>query len=289
MGALKPADAGCAGCAGCAPYRVSGATFTLLLTLLLFLPGPAGAADWQWMAPQRVQSLVREGSGLWLVDIRGSASFERSHAEGSLHIPKQSLAAKRFAQQKILVLVDDSLGLQAARDAAALLVGNGQEKVYLLEGGLPAWKGEGLPLAGQGRGAQFGSVRADELEWAQENRVPLRILDLRGKEEQASGSVRNARRVAGDDLQQRLARAADLAVRKDSLSAQLEGAATTILVFPSDTDPLALLERNARLFPGDVRYLEGGVAAWAARPGKRVQTIGGCPTCPGGVPERKQQ
>lgn len=258
-----------------------------LAALLLLLPVVAISAGRQWITPQRVHSLVREGSGLWLVDVRGESAFAEGHIEGAVHIPADIIATKRLPKGKTIVIVDDALGLRRGGEAADLLIKNGHEKVYLLEGGMAAWEAEGYPVAGKGSGRALRSVMPDELNWAQENRIPLRIFDLRDRDERTQGAVPQALVVEGANLAERMKKVREIMVksRKKGLAAKLEKPATCILVFPTAVDPRPILERSINELTGDVRYLEGGYAAWVAKPEKRVtNTQGGCPTCPGGIP-----
>ena len=256
----------------------------IFIFLLISLPNLSFAATWQWMAPQRVSALVKEGSGLWLVDVRSVAAFEDGHIEGAVHIPAGILGTKRLPMGKIIVLVDDSLGLRTGRDAAEVLLKKGHDKVYLLEGGIPAWQGEGYPVAGKGSGRTFRSVMPDDIKWALDKRFPVRIFDLRDKTEQVQGPVPQARLVEGKNLTERLEKVKEMVTgpKRNGLAAQLEKPTTTILVFPTAIDPRPLLERSFRGIGGDVRFLEGGYAAWAAQPDKHIGTVGACPTCPGG-------
>ncbi|MBI1921557.1 MAG: hypothetical protein HYS23_10830 [Geobacter sp.] len=257
----------------------------ILFAFFIFLPQVVSAVGWQWMTPQRAYNLVKEGSGLWLVDVRSEAAFEEGHIEGAVHIPAGVLATRRLPKGKIFVLVDDGLGLRKGREAADFLLKNGQEKIYLLDGGMAAWQGEGYPMAGKSVGRAFGSVMPDELKWAQENRIPLKIFDLRDADERKQGEVPQALALEGAALPERLQKAKGLLTpQKKGLAGKLDKPATIVLVFPTGVDPRPLLEQSFRDIPGDVRYLEGGYAAWGARPEKRISTTqGGCPTCPGAV------
>ncbi|HEY6871729.1 MAG TPA: rhodanese-like domain-containing protein [Geobacteraceae bacterium] len=251
--------------------------------LLLVVPQALFAANWQWMAPQRAFSLIKAGSGLWLVDVRSEASFAESHIEGAVNIPAALLATKRLPKGKVIVLEDDSLGQRKGREAAVALLKNGHEKVYLLAGGIPAWQEEKYPVAGKGSAPIFRSVMPDDITWAQNNRIPLRIFDVRGEAEQAQGPVSQAQAVEGNNLPERLEKVKTIigVAGKKGLAAKLEDSATTILIFPTAVDPRPALERYLRGVPGDVRFLEGGYAAWAARPDKSISAVGACPTCPG--------
>jgi len=261
----------------------------LLVFLLVGLPNLSCAADWQWMAPQRVASLLKEGSGLWLVDVRNESAFATGHIEGAMLIPAVLLATKRLPKGKIIVLADDSLGLRQGRAAAEVLLKNGYDKVFLLEGGIPAWLEEGLPSTGMAGGRRFRSVMPDDIDWALAKRVPLRIYDLRDRGEQAQGLVREAQVVEGKNLGERLEKVKAMVTisGKKGLTARLEKPVTIIMVFPTGISPNQALERSFRGVPGDIRFVEGGYAAWAAKPDKSLSTVGVCPTCPKGAPGGK--
>src|SRR6266568_1333478 len=89
-----------------------------ILAMFLLVPQFAFAAGWQWIVPQRVHSLVKEGSSLWIVDVRNPGVFEQGHIEGSLNIPADLLKVKNLPKAKLIVLADDSLGLKNARSSA---------------------------------------------------------------------------------------------------------------------------------------------------------------------------
>lgn len=255
----------------------------LLMAILTVFSTMALATGWQWMSAQRVTALVNEGSGMWIVDVRSEAAFTEGHIEGAVNIPASIMATKRLPHGKIIVLVDDSLGLRYGRESAEVLLKNGHDKVFILEGGMPAWLGEGHPVAGKGNRQTIRSIKPDDLAWARENRIPLRIFDLRDKGEQAKGPIAQGQPVEGKTLAERLGKVKNLMTGngKKGLAARLEKPVTTILVFPESTDPRPTLERSFSGLPGDVRFLEGGYAAWAAKPDKHVSTVGACPTCPG--------
>jgi rhodanese-related sulfurtransferase len=261
-----------------------------LVFLTLALPNLSEAASWQWMAPQRAHTLVKEGSGLWLVDVRNERAFTEGHVEGAILIPASTIAGKHVPKGKIIVLVDDSLGLRQARSSAEILLGKGCDKVFLLEGGMSGWLNEGYPVAGKGNSRSFRSVLPEDVDWALDNHISLKIFDLRETSEQEPGPVRDASSVAGKSLAERLEKVKAMlsGAGKNALAAQLEKPATTILVFPAATDPRPVLERSFRGVPGDLRFMEGGYAAWASKQDKSFSTMGGCPTCPKVAPGGKK-
>ncbi len=255
----------------------------LLLVVLIMLPQKAFAAGWQWITPERVYGMITEGSGLWLIDVRGEMTFNQGHIEGSVNIPTTTLSVKRFPRQKILVLTGDSLGLRHAKTAANTLVKNGQERVYVLEGGITAWQGEGLPYVAGGE-ITSKKVMAHELKWAIENNVRLKIIDLRDKKIIEQGKIPSSVQVAGKNFVERVKKlGVDLKkTNTKDLAAKLKKPVTTVLVFPAGVNAKELMDMSLSGVAGDakdIRYLEGGYAAWSAKPGEKV--TGYCPVCPG--------
>lgn len=256
----------------------------ITIIILLCISQMALAAGWQWIAPQRVHSLLKEGSGLWLVDVRIPSAFETGHIEGAVNIPTDLVRTKNLPKAKVIVLADDSLGLRNARSSAETLQKRGYEKVFILEGGIPAWQREGLPNTGMLD--DMRPITWDDLTWARNNSVPLRLYDLRDKEERHKGPVEGAKEIAGSTLGDRLKIvAAELrgASKNKGLAGRLEKPVPAVLVLPSSAQPLEAVRRALRGVPGDFRYLEGAYPLWVARekekplPGPEV-----CPTCPGG-------
>ncbi len=252
---------------------------------LLFVAATSQAASWQWILPQRVHGLVKEGSGLWIVDVRTPSAFERGHIEGALNIPVDRFISRKFPKDTLLVLADDSLGLRNARTGADALLKTGYQKVFLLDGGIPAWQQEGLPVAGA-RLDNLRMVTLEDLGWARSNSIPLRIYDLRNSEERTKGPVEGAAELKGKTIDERLnAFVAVLGVPPTGkgLAVKLEKPVPVVLVLPTDKQPLEKVRATVRDLPGDFRYLEGAYPIWAARqkqnplPGPEV-----CPTCPGG-------
>lgn len=260
--------------------RTAFALLWLLLTATL-----SQAAAWQWIAPQQVHNLIREGSSLWIVDVRTPSSFEQGHIEGALNVPADLLKIRNLPKGKIIVLADDSLGLRNARAGADSLVKKGSEKVFVLEGGIPAWLGEGLPATGK-RPGNLRPVMWDDLAWARSNTIPLRLYDLRDKQEQSNGPVEGARQLAGATLDARLkALTTELltAPAAKGLAGKLERPVPVVLVLPATPHALETVRKALHNLPGDFRYLDGAYPLWIARekqnplPGPQV-----CPTCPAG-------
>lgn len=268
---------------------LKNSALAILTLVLLALPQAVMAAGWQEIAPGRVYEMLKEGSGLWLIDVRAPASFERGHIEGAVNIPASELTVKRFPKQKILIVADHSLGDLQAKEAAEALVKSGHERAFVLAGGLHGWRQAGLPAAGEGASG-LAKVMPRELEAAREAKVPLRLLDLRQEAERSQGPVPGAESVQGKDLAEKLLQVRRILKQeekeqKKNLAQKLRAGKTTVLLLPVAADAEALVQRHLWGLDADVRYVEGGYLAAAPRQKLTVSNVEGCATCPGGKGE----
>ena len=253
----------------------------LFLALYLLFAIPVQAASWQWIDGPRVQGKVKEGSGLWLIDVRSSAAYEGVHIEGSVNIPATELLHKKFPVHKTLILVDDALGQKTAREAGDILVKHGRENVYILEGGITGWKTEGLPVvetASQDRG-----VTAADLKWAIAGSVPMKIYDLRDPQDIKRGPVQGSEAVVGKSVSERIEKLKGMFPREEkrNLAARIKPSQPVVLIFSASEDGAMQTQKLLRNTKTDLRYLIGGYEAMTSDVDRAVKTIGSCPTCPG--------
>lgn len=119
----------------------------------------AGAGDpdapdaWRVVEPRTARSLMQAARPPWYVlDVRDSRAYAtRGHLSGAALVPLELLAGNVEdlhvrTDQVVLVYADDQARAAAA---AAILAGHGFPHVRVLEGGLPAWIREGLPVEGR--------------------------------------------------------------------------------------------------------------------------------------------
>ncbi|MCX4188436.1 rhodanese-like domain-containing protein [Methylophaga sp. OBS4] len=90
--------------------------------------------------------LINQQKGKF-VDVREQTEFEKEHIADSINLPMSKLAdeitqLKDFSQPLVVVCTSS----QRARSAAKQLRKKGFEQVYVLTGGLHAWKEAKLPL-----------------------------------------------------------------------------------------------------------------------------------------------
>ncbi len=257
----------------------------LSVALCLTTAGTSHAGAWQWIDGSRVQNMLREGSGLWFIDVRNSRAYESLHIEGSVNIPAESLVHKQFPASKMIVLVDDSLGQKQAREGADALAQKGHEKVYVLEGGIASWKLDGRQIVENA--SVVRGVTVLELKWAIEHAVPLRIFDMRSAEEMKKGVIESHAYsvVQGNTVQERIEALKNI-LKKDEgkdLFSRLKKPQPAVIVFSASEDAETHTRLVLRDAAGDVQYLIGGYEAFISDTIRGVQVTGTCPTCPGKV------
>ncbi|MCF6178490.1 MAG: rhodanese-like domain-containing protein [Geopsychrobacter sp.] len=254
----------------------------LISTIVLLLPCIALARQVREISPKRVYDLVKEGSGLWLIDVRPPAVFARGHVEGSLNIPSQELAAKSLPQNKILILVDNSLGQLEARKAAEQIVRQGAKKVFVLAGGVRGWQLARLPFVSNGNDFEMARVFPGELEAARKQGVALDLYDLRTEFEREQSPLDGVIVLSAKTFSKKLA-----LLRKE-LSTSNPGVLASFVETPPGVGVLRAMVRASSFYQqylwdlaGDVRVLEAAFVAGKQGQTRKVST-GGCATCPGG-------
>lgn len=258
--------------------------FAFIAAFVLLIPVAALSSDgigWKWIEGGSVRNMLKEGSALWLIDLRGSSAYDSEHIEGSVNIPASFLQHRGLPRNKTIVLVDDYLGQRISREAADELVKEGYEKVYVLNGGIVLWRLEGFPVVE--KKPVVRGVTRDELKWAIENNIALRILDLRDVPEREKEKMPNSEGVPGKDIAERAGKLKAMIKKSEggSLSERLKKHETIILLTSASVDAASVAVKIAREVKEDVRYLIGGYAVFAGNDKKPAGLKGSCPTCPG--------
>lgn len=121
--------------------------FFVILGLIAFEETRKSVRGIRRLAPDEVVNLMNHHEAT-VIDLREHASFSHGHILGSINL---HLAPADDLTQKIEPYKNKSLILLAKDDLSALSFGTklqklGIAKIYLLKGGLAAWKNAGLPL-----------------------------------------------------------------------------------------------------------------------------------------------
>ena len=127
------------------------AVICLLILFLVILPRIKSSRRGKGrpvLDPMQVSELV-SGSGALVVDLRSAEAFRNGHIRGSLHVPFPDLMT-RFAApdpqaRRALILVDETDEL--SHQAYDLLASRGFSWLYVMQGGLKAWRRANRPLA----------------------------------------------------------------------------------------------------------------------------------------------
>jgi rhodanese-related sulfurtransferase len=255
----------------------------IIVICLVLLPVHAFSKEvgWKWIKPGKVHGLLKEGSGIWLIDVRNSSQYDAVHIESSVNIPAAVLKNKKFQKSKFFVLADTSPGQRLARESADVLAEKGYLNVYVLEGGITGWELDDYPVV---RSGEYGvlSVTAAELNRALENGPPLRVFDLRQESECRKGTIPGSRFVEGVDHGEKLEKLRALLAEKKGLSGKLAGHEMVVLVFSASDDAEMHTEMLSAGLKKDVRYLLGGYEVYEAlrtRKYGETRKIGAGSTC----------
>jgi rhodanese-related sulfurtransferase len=126
------------------------------LLILVFLLSGAMLA-WQFVAPRfsavksvntvQATQLINRQNAL-LLDVREPKEFEGGRLPAALHIPLSQLAGRaaelaKYATRPVIAYCESG---RRSRMAGGTLSKAGFKEVYSLEGGLAAWKKDGLPV-----------------------------------------------------------------------------------------------------------------------------------------------
>lgn len=120
--------------------------FAMLVVIVLLLSfNPGGGA--KKISPLELPKLQNRESAI-VVDVCEPAAFKKGHIAQAINLPhdqiKDKIAKLNKHKNKPIILVCQS-GNRAAR-AASILRSNEFNQLYILEGGIAAWKKENLPL-----------------------------------------------------------------------------------------------------------------------------------------------
>lgn len=234
------------------------------------LGGAVGDAAWL-VAPAALSTAAFANAAL--IDLRDVEEFARVRLPRSFPMQAQALARRTDLRDRLLVVVDSGLDPTATLLAVAEMRAAGFRSVYGLDGGLSAWMRAGLPVDGVATSVvEAASLTPVEFDRTRLNQ-PWHVHHMPG------GRV-------GETLSQ-------------IASAEMDTSAPWLLI-AEDVNDYARIERELPPpFLGRVRYLAGGVSAWASHEqlvqalasstGERLEVrssqsrpsgVSGCRSCP---------
>ena len=119
--------------------------FVVILGILAFEELKKKAQGGSNLSAQEMAALMNH-EDVAIIDIRASAAFQKGHILHAVSIPKADFTVEKTAHYKDrAIVVMDENGYDAS-GISAKIKKDGKEKVYVLNGGIAAWKSAGLPL-----------------------------------------------------------------------------------------------------------------------------------------------
>ena len=196
------------------------------------------------VAAERFSELAGDGDHL-VIDLRDHLAFGGAHVPGSFGIgagPNLSTWASWVVPyERPLLLVAEHESQVDPSVRALVRVGLDQVVGYL-EGGIEAWRNQGLPMA------EVPQVPPRQLADRIEKGPPVRVLDVRSDEEWESGHIQGAHHVMLGELPDRIDE-----VERDGVIATICGSGYRSTVAAS------ILLRHGFV---DVLNVPGGMTAW---------------------------
>ena len=173
----------------------------LIISLVIFTVSPwAWATDkgWKTIQPWALQQMIGAGGNPVLVNTMSYLECLDHSIAGSLCIASEEFVS-RIAQlpadkDRMLVFYCESEAAQKSCEAADTAVRHGYTRVFVLEGGMPAWKRAGYDVAETERIPRkaIQSVKPPVLrQWMMEKR-DLYLLDIRPEKVFKQGHIEGA-------------------------------------------------------------------------------------------------
>ena len=138
-------------------------SITILFFVVLPLTGNAQVPDslkYRSLKPREFDLMYLKTPNSLLIDVREFFEFRKKRLKGAINIPSSGNLenASDTLNKDCALFLYCSSGFRSKR-AALLLSNKGFKKLYNLEGGIVAWKEEGMPVA-KGRPARDSRHRA---------------------------------------------------------------------------------------------------------------------------------
>jgi len=92
------------------------------------------------LSPVEVQHLLEAGEKITFVDVRANALFKKGHVPGAINVPSALVPQKQLPPLGLVIVYDDGLGLDTAKEAADALSRKPGITVAVLEGGFASWE-----------------------------------------------------------------------------------------------------------------------------------------------------
>lgn len=107
---------------------------------------PFAPFEAETISAQALQDILRDSGGALVIDIRDAVEYQGFHIAQTKSIPLDEIPDRlaELPADKVIVMVDH-IGHQTPL-ASRLLNGHGRSKLKRLDGGIMAWRSQGLPV-----------------------------------------------------------------------------------------------------------------------------------------------
>lgn len=153
----------------------------LLALIISAIVLPAAAKD-QLITPGELQAWKDSGREHLLIDVRYEHFFEFAHIPGAINIPEPLLKHRSLPDIDVVLYDNELSGRHAREGAEALAAKMDAGRIFLLDGGMRAWDGQGLPVvrdSGEYIPTWEQLITPEDLREAVRIGVPMQIIDLR--------------------------------------------------------------------------------------------------------------
>lgn len=138
----------------------------------------SAAPDLGCMTPAAKVFDLMANSGAVVADLRTASDFAAFHIEGAISLTVAELHAKPYWRDKSVVLVGNGKAEADLYRECGRLKKMGYRRLHVLQGGMPSWLGQGLPISGQAPAAsQLIRLSAIELWGESQNGQGLVLLE----------------------------------------------------------------------------------------------------------------
>jgi rhodanese-related sulfurtransferase len=213
-----------------------------------------------YILPEELYKKMLQKEGVFMIDTRSHDAYLIEHIENSVNIPSENLMQeyKKIDPEKTIVLVGSNYSdKETLSNIFDTLKNSDFKKLYVLSGGIMAWKEGYFPTISMGDMnsiedlSKINYLNPLQLDIAIKNDYSAIIVDLRTKNEFNQGHIRGAINIPANELEKR--------------SEELKKTKEIVIYSESELKDFQLAVKMHDLGFYATYILEGGIAGWQSR------------------------